>query len=125
MVAGLTGKIVAAIDLALEPVLTGPVGFWRWQDPHPWLAAPWTNGLWWFVVGCLGALALRAAGVAVLSVGPARRFLVLVVVCTLVIGVTHGEWRALWAVPVLAFVLFLNPRSSQSQALDRRTGSVG
>lgn len=54
------GAIAALIDLVLEPVATGPLGYWRWLVPGPLPGgAPWMNLGGWFLVSCLGAAILR------------------------------------------------------------------
>ena len=116
----LTGKVVSAIDLVLEPAMTGPVGFWKWESPHPWLAAPITNCIGWFLVGTLGGAILRKFGVRPDYASTAGRLLTLVVVCTFLIGVTHREYRVVWAVPVLALLYLVTRSRNAEQATPRR-----
>lgn len=57
------GLIAAIADLALEPVMAGPLGYWRWleQGPLPG-GAPWSNFFGWFGATALGGLGLSALG---------------------------------------------------------------
>jgi uncharacterized membrane protein len=119
----LTGKIVSAVDLVLEPALTGPVGFWRWDDPNPYLAAPWTNFIGWFVVGVAGAAILQACKFEADFAKMASRLLKAIVIFTFIIGVTHDEYRVVWAIPVLIFLFAIDPPQLTSGRvfLKRRT----
>ncbi|MGV3618654.1 MAG: carotenoid biosynthesis protein [Fimbriimonas sp.] len=63
--APLTGLLAAALDLIMEPVMVGPLGYWRWLDPGPLPGgAPWSNFLGWFATAALAAVALNAFGAA-------------------------------------------------------------
>jgi len=92
------GALMALTDFALEPVLTGPVGFWRWAEGEP----PLINYLGWFAVGSLVCWFLRVPT----GVDSPRRFggalLLAILLGTLTIGVSHGEIRGLYALVPLA-----------------------
>ena len=61
----LTGALAATIDLIMEPVMTGPLGYWRWLDAGPLPGgAPIANFLGWFATAAVAALALNAFGAA-------------------------------------------------------------
>ena len=56
----LAGAVAALVDLVMEPVATGPLGYWRWYDPGPLPGgAGWANLLGWFGVSAIGASLLR------------------------------------------------------------------
>jgi putative membrane protein len=38
------------IDLMLDPLAAGPLGYWVWQDGGAWYGIPWTNFAGWWVV---------------------------------------------------------------------------
>jgi len=48
---------MTTIDLVLDPVAAGPLGYWRWQQPGAWFGIPLSNFAGWFVV----SLAIFAA----------------------------------------------------------------
>lgn len=57
------GFLAALLDLAMEPVMVGPLGYWRWLDGGPLPGGvPIANFLGWFVTSCLAGLALHSAG---------------------------------------------------------------
>ena len=69
--AGLAAALATLIDLAMEPVMTGPLGYWHWNPPGPLSGplsgplpggAPWLNPAGWFATSALGAAALLALG---------------------------------------------------------------
>lgn len=56
----LAGLGAASIDLVMEPVATGPLGYWRWFDPGPLPGgAGWSNFAGWLAVSLVGATILR------------------------------------------------------------------
>lgn len=55
--AALAAGWMTAIDLVLDPVAAGPLGYWRWQQPGAWFGIPLRNFGGWFLI----ALALFAA----------------------------------------------------------------
>lgn len=58
----LTGLLLAAWDVGLEPLMTQQ-GFWRWQDAGAlWAGAPLQNFLGWFVVGVILAFVFKEVG---------------------------------------------------------------
>ncbi len=104
----LGGVLMALIDFALEPVLTGPVGFWRWKSGDP----PFLNYVGWFLVGCVVCWILRLPSGVVPPQKFAGKLLIVILIGTLVIGVTHGEMRGLYALVPLTAVAALMPRKS-------------
>lgn len=57
------GLIAATADLALEPVMAGPLGYWRWLETGPLPGgAPWSNFLGWFGATAAAGVALSALG---------------------------------------------------------------
>lgn len=63
-IAPLAGGLLAAIaDLGLEPVMAGPLGYWKWLEPGPLPGgAPWSNFFGWFGAAALAGLGLSALG---------------------------------------------------------------
>jgi hypothetical protein len=39
------------VDLVLDPVASGPLGFWRWEQPGAYFGVPTANFAGWFLVG--------------------------------------------------------------------------
>lgn len=61
--AAVAGALAATlVDAAMEPVLTGPLGYWRWLDPTLLGIAPAANFAGWFGVSLLAGLILESAG---------------------------------------------------------------
>jgi uncharacterized membrane protein len=57
------GLLCAIIDLAMEPVMTERLGYWRWLEPGPLPGgAPILNCFGWFLTASLGAAILLAFG---------------------------------------------------------------
>jgi uncharacterized membrane protein len=53
------GLIAATIDLAMEPVIAGSLGYWRWLTPGPLPGgAPIANFLGWWATATLAGLVL-------------------------------------------------------------------
>ena len=107
------GSLLALIDFALEPVLTGPVGFWHWSSGDP----PVLNYVGWFGVGAVLYTLLRPS----MTVSDQMRrdmavLLSIVLAGTLVIGVTHGEMLGLFALIPLAAVVVAFRRPLDSSA---------
>lgn len=54
-----SGLLAAVVDLVMEPVLAGPLGYWRWLAPGPLPGgAPVANFVGWWAVGALASLIL-------------------------------------------------------------------
>lgn len=68
---GVTGLVTAGVDLAMEPVMAGPLHYWRWLD-HGRLpgGAPIANSLGWWATATLAGLLLRVGVPALRSSGP-------------------------------------------------------
>ncbi len=57
----LGGFLAAVVDLAMEPVMVGPLGYWRWLVPGPLPGgAPIANFLGWWAIGTLAGLVLTS-----------------------------------------------------------------
>ena len=41
---------MTVIDLLIDPLAAGPLGYWVWADGGSYFGIPWTNFLGWFVV---------------------------------------------------------------------------
>ena len=52
---------MTGIDLVLDPVAAGPLGYWRWPQPGAWFGIPLTNFAGWFVVSLVIFAALSRA----------------------------------------------------------------
>jgi putative membrane protein len=106
-----TAALAAALDIALEPIITRVVLFWRWLEPGPLLGAPYRNALGWFAIsglaaGCLEALQLwRARELS----HPAWMFPV-GIFSTTVVGLTYGEPAGVAALALLPVSLWVRRR---------------
>ncbi len=100
------GLLMALIDFALEPVLTGPVGFWRWKDGDP----PLINYLGWFFVGLAVCAILRVPRESKPPTQLAATLLYVILAGTLAIGLSHGEPRGLYALVPAAAIAYLTRR---------------
>jgi putative membrane protein len=57
----LGGMLAATVDLAMEPVLAGPLRYWRWIEPGPLPGgAPLANYLGWWGTATLAGIVLAA-----------------------------------------------------------------
>lgn len=102
-----TGLCAAIVDVAMEPVMTGPVGFWTWRQSVGIYSAPVQNFLGWFVTATCAAFILL--GFKCEKVAEDRRpgfLLVSVLLFTIAIGCIYERWQALIGLPVLAGVFF-------------------
>ena len=53
------GLLAATVDLAMEPVMAGPLDYWRWLRPGPLPGgAPIANLVGWWATACLAGLIL-------------------------------------------------------------------
>lgn len=52
---------LTAIDLVIDPLAAGPLGYWRWEAGGAYFGIPWTNFLGWFVTGLLILAVLPSA----------------------------------------------------------------
>lgn len=56
----LAAILATLIDLVMEPVMTGPLGYWKWVDRGPLPGGvPWMNSLGWLCTSLLAALFVR------------------------------------------------------------------
>lgn len=54
--------IATGVDQLMEPVMTGPLHYWRWIDHGPLAAnTPASNAIGWFLISVLGAIGFYAA----------------------------------------------------------------
>lgn len=59
----LGGLLAAGVDLFMEPVMAGPLDYWRWLEPGPLPGgAPILNFVGWFATASLAGAVLRALG---------------------------------------------------------------
>ena len=64
----LGGLLAATVDFAMEPVMAGPLGYWRWLRPGPLPGgAPVLNFFGWWAVGTIAGFLLT------LGVSPMRK----------------------------------------------------
>jgi len=78
------GLLAAVIDLVMEPVLTGPLDYWRWLEHGPLPGgAPMANFAGWWATGCLAGLILVAKAP---QLDPRRPRWVIVGFLTLIVG---------------------------------------
>lgn len=55
------GLIAAIVDLGMEPVMAGPLGYWKWLEPGPLPGgAPIQNFLGWWFTATLAGLIMEA-----------------------------------------------------------------
>jgi uncharacterized membrane protein len=48
MTAAVCALWMVAIDLVIDPLAAGPLGYWTWGHPHGYYSVPWSNfGGWW------------------------------------------------------------------------------
>lgn len=100
-----SGFALALVDAVLEPVMIGPVGFWRWDEVGPLLGAPWSNFGGWFVAGFVGAAILGPFRPDARTTAEASLLLIVVLAGSVVIGVGHGTVVAMWGLAPLAVLL--------------------
>lgn len=83
-----SGLLAAVLDLAMEPVMAGPLDYWRWEHPSPLPGgAPLLNFVGWFVTASAGAaILLRGGEVRVQDARDSRWVLLGHVALTLGIG---------------------------------------
>jgi putative membrane protein len=51
--------LATLVDLVMEPVMVGPLGYWRWIGEPTFFEAPWINSFGWMLTGLLGGVALH------------------------------------------------------------------
>jgi len=107
-----TAVLATLVDLALEPVITRVVLFWRWLEPTPLFGAPYRNAIGWlFTAG------LAAAGLEKLQIWRAREMAHipwmfpagLLAIAT--VGVTYGEFRGALALALLPLTFWVRRRA--------------
>jgi len=77
--------LATLVDLVMEPVMTGPLGYWKWVDRGPLPGgAPWLNSLGWFWTSGLAGLIVR--GLCRSKPDPAEARWILGVYLCLVLG---------------------------------------
>lgn len=60
--AAITGVLAVGIDLVMEPVMAGPLDYWRWIDRGPMPGgAPVLNSIGWFAIASLAGLGFALA----------------------------------------------------------------
>jgi uncharacterized membrane protein len=109
MAAVVTGAVLATtLDLVAESVLTGPVGFWRWLEPAPLLGAPLLNPVGWAITSLVGCAWIALVTRGRRPTGSEPAWMVFGALAgVVIIGTTHGEPRAWWAlVPVATLLAF-------------------
>lgn len=115
------GLLLALVDVALEPVMIGPVGFWRWDGGVP----PIQNYLAWVVIGTLVAPILVQSKPKPETRRYALWLLLVVLAATGVIGLGHGErggWLSLIPMIAVALLLRVSPHDQTSATLPGHVG---
>jgi putative membrane protein len=56
--------LLTAMDLVIDPLAAGPLGYWRWLDDGGFYGVPAHNFAGWFVTGAVVLAVLRMAGAA-------------------------------------------------------------
>jgi uncharacterized membrane protein len=51
--------LATLVDLVMEPVMVGPLGYWKWIGEPTFFEAPWVNSFGWMLTGILGGTALH------------------------------------------------------------------
>ena len=52
--------LLTAVDVVIDPLAAGPLGYWRWLDGGPLYGVPLSNFAGWFVSGALILAVMRA-----------------------------------------------------------------
>ena len=105
--------LVTVVDVVLEPVLTGPVGFWHWLPPARFDSPPIQNYLAWFGVSLLAFAFWQWLGVSKFADRRLQWILFLTIVFTIVIGCAYSIWQsALIGVPLIAACVWIGFRKS-------------
>jgi uncharacterized membrane protein len=105
--------LAAILDAVSEALFTGPVGFWIWLEPAPFLGAPWANFLGWTLTSLLGCAWVAFVTQGRPPSGNASRWMILGALAgVVIIGLTHGERRAAWALLPMVPVLIWQPRAT-------------
>ena len=105
--------LATTLDAVGEALLTGPVGFWIWLEPAPFLGAPWANSAAWAVTSLAGCSWLAFVTEGRSPSGNTPRWMILGALAgVVVIGTTHGELRSLWALVPVVPVLVWQPRAA-------------
>ncbi|MDG0866476.1 carotenoid biosynthesis protein [Candidatus Lucifugimonas marina] len=108
--------VMVVIDLILEPVATGPMGGWSWQDSFGYYGVPITNFFGWFLVSLpiFGVLAMTRysdRGGAIVSSS--------VIVFFLLIALINLLWWPL-IITTFSLVTYLSWRRLQSHSVTNR-----
>lgn len=100
------GLCLAIVDAVLEPVMIGPVGFWRWDEVGPLLGAPWSNFGGWFLAGIGVSLILGPFRPDLRATRESSTILIVVLAGSVAIGVGHGTSEAAWGLVPLAVLAY-------------------
>jgi uncharacterized membrane protein len=106
--------LTTLVDFCMEPVLAGPVRFWVWTNPTPFLEAPLQNSLGWLVVALTGASTLYLLGIRRGEGILARTLLISVLAFTFVIGLLFSRAGALLTILPGVFLLTLQVRRDRA-----------
>lgn len=115
------GLFLALVDVALEPVLIGPVGFWRWDAGAP----PLQNYLAWALIGTLVAPILVRSKPKTEVRRRALWLLGIVLAATAIVGLSHGEkggWLSLLPLLAVGLLLRVTPNDQPSASLPGHVG---
>jgi uncharacterized membrane protein len=114
-----TGLFVTLTDVALEPVLTRVVLFWRWLEPTPFFGAPYANPVSWLVIATLAAACLDGLGIRRAHSIPHLRWMVpAALVFTAILGLVYGEERGALALVLLPVVAWSRMGSDRVDGAD-------
>lgn len=92
---------MTAIDLIIDPLAAGPLGYWRWRDPGAYYGIPASNFAGWFLVSAVMFAVLRAGPRAWAPNPWAERLGLSVILFFTLIALSLGLWLAAFAGAVL------------------------
>jgi putative membrane protein len=49
MAAAVGAGVMVLIDLVIDPLAAGPLGYWTWNHPHGYYGVPWSNFAGWWI----------------------------------------------------------------------------
>jgi putative membrane protein len=98
---------MVGIDLVIDPLAAGPLGYWIWEHPHGYYGVPWTNFAGWWITSFF---LLLIYPIPHHRAGPVLRVGLSTVLFFTILSLLHQLWFAAFAGVLIMSIHLLGRR---------------